>query len=177
MTRETIPRPSPPPAAPPTQPAKVSPDAAVQPNRGWLFAAAGCAAVSLLLGLGGLAAFWLFSPPATTGSGPTTEANTDAEIIDGLAGQVQVELESGEATVQWIRLKDDTENTLIHARPDGSGQVLAGEYTLVVKVMARPALGKQISITEDTKLRCKPATMGQVKCMRGSSLPPIVLKP
>ena len=179
VTREAIPRPMPPPAAPPTQPAQVSPDDEPGMSSRWIYAGMGFAAVSVLLGLGGFAAFWFFTPQAANNTTPAVEASTgaDADIIAGMAGDVTVTLEAGDPTVQWIRLKDTSGSTRITARPDGSGQVMPGTYTLAVKVAARPALAKEIPVNEDTMLICKPATMGHVKCTGGSGRPPIVLKP
>jgi serine/threonine protein kinase len=167
-----------PPAAPPTDPAEVTKRLDAKKDRSrWIYGALGCAFVSLLLGIGGAVAYSLIGPARQAIQAREAEANPDALIYAGLAGHVTVSISAGDPTVQWVRLMDGEGNTLITARPDGAAQIPEGNYTLRVKVVARPTLSKEISIKEETMLSCKPATMGRVKCTDGSGSRTILLKP
>jgi hypothetical protein len=175
---EIVVQPPLPPAAPPTEPAEVTKRLDAKKDRSrWLYGALGCACVSLLLGIGGAVAYSLIGPAREAIQARKTEANPDANIYAGLAGDVTVSISAGDPTVQWVRLMDQEGNTLISARPDGAAQIPAGTYTLSVKVVARPALAREISVKEETMLSCKPATMGRVKCTDGSGSRTILLKP
>ena len=66
---------------------------------------------------------------------------------------------------------------MLTARPDGSADLAAGDYTLSVKVIARDKLEAEISITEDVELNCKPATMGRVRCSDPNGKTRILLLP
>jgi len=177
-TEDTLRRPAavvhtPPPAAPPTQPADTSPNPTRSGlGRTWLYTAIGCTSVSLLIGVGAAFIWIMFQkePPATDST--TAIDNEAMEIVAGSSAEqpltAQVTLSSGGATIQWIRLIDSEGTTRINAKPDGSATVPTGDYKLRVKVVARPVFEQQISVEQDLTLSCKPATGDRVKCMSGT---------
>ena len=91
--------------------------------------------------------------------------------------QVRVELRGGDPTVQWIRLFDSEGEEMLSARPDGHVDVVPGNYRISVKVVARPVLTGNVSIDGAAFLKCKPATMGRIRCTNEAGRARLVLEP
>ena len=123
------------------------------------------AAILLVLAIGGVA--WLLAgdTPSTKAIGLDQSSGQSASpTISGSGDHIQVSLHAGDPTVQWLRLSNAADERLLTARPDAKGTIPAGEYTLAVKVVARPVLKSSLVLDQDTILTCKPTTMGRVRC-------------
>jgi serine/threonine protein kinase len=90
---------------------------------------------------------------------------------------VNFDLHAGDPTVQWVRLTNADDKRILTARPDADTKITVGTYTISAKVVAREVLTGEISITEDTSLSCKPATMGRIRCTEPNGKSRLLLKP
>ncbi len=181
QTEETVPLdPSevgPVPPAPPTMLAKASPERS-EPRRAWVLAAGGCAIATLLICIGMVAVWATLDRVVIAPIAAKSAANPSLDIVAGEdTPMASVSLRAGDPTVQWVRLVDRHGTTVIRARPEGTSDVPIGEYILRVKVVARPILQTALSIGEDTSLRCKPATMGRVRCTDEAGVSRVLLQP
>ena len=123
------------------------------------------AAILMVLAIGGVA--WLLAgdSPSTKAIRPSQSSEQSTlPSISGSGDHIQVSLHAGDPTVQWLRLTNAADERLLTARPDATGTIPAGEYTLAVKVVARPILKSSLVLDQDTNLTCKPTTMGRVRC-------------
>jgi hypothetical protein len=144
----------------------------------WAYAAVGCAMVSLLVGIGFVLAWTAMNSVEPPSSAAAQSDNPSLDIVAGAShGAATVKLAAGDPTVQWLKLVDGKGSPVVRARPDGEASVPVGDYTLRVKVVARPVLETSVSINEDTTLRCKPATMGRVRCINAAGVTAVVLQP
>jgi len=150
-----------------------------------LYGAIGCAAVSVLLGMG-LVTLWINMQrsnapaeliPANTSPASTQQATDPAEDPPATPPGFTVTLMAGDPTVQWLRLFNADGRQVLNAKPDGTAKLAEGQYTIRVKVVARDILKGTISISQDTTLRCKPANMANVRCVDANEKTRVVLKP
>lgn len=179
MPREQRREVTPPPAQTPGNPKRLPPPQPAQPTSKARNTAIGCAValfIAVLLAAAGWVAWMLINQQEN----PQPTISTDAPEIPAQVANstdVSVELHAGDPTVQWIRIENAMGKRILTARPDGSGQLAAGEYKISVKVIARSKLEGTISFTEDTNLNCKPATMGRVRCSDPAGKTGILLLP
>ena len=86
-------------------------------------------------------------------------------------------LSAGDPTIQKMRLLTQTGDAVLTARPDANAQIPADDYKLSVKVVGRPTIEGEITITKDTTLTCRQTTMGRVLCVDEDGEPQITLQP
>jgi len=144
--------------------------------------ALGCAiataAILLVVSIGGVA--WMMAgddAPRTRSEVQTAEKAPSSAALAGSGDHVDISLHAGDPTVQWLRLTNASDERLLTARPDAEGALPAGEYTLSVKVVARPVLKSSIVLDQDTTLTCKPTTMGRVRCTDAAGKTRQLLRP
>lgn len=159
-------------------PRRLPPARTAHPTKRNHMLAIGCgAALLFVLAIGGGSAVLWGTIDHQEPIKQSPEAKKTAAAQNVLAGTVKLELHAGDPTVQWVRLSNTNGDRLLTARPDGTGTFASDTYTLSVKVMARSVLNGDLELTEDTSLTCKPATMGQVRCIDAHGNPRLLLRP
>ena len=134
------------------------------------------AVILLVLAIGGVAWMLAGDTPSPSNRASSTPSPS-VPAVSGSSDHVDVSLQAGDPTVQWIRLTNASDERLLTARPDAKGAIPAGEYTLSVKVIARPVLKSSIVLDQDTTLTCKPTTMGRVRCTDAAGKTRQLLRP
>ncbi len=160
-------------ALPPVQPAS-----GPSPKQYLIIGFGVASALIALLAIGGGAAmiFMAKSSPSTpTPSATVPEAA--APLIEADTERFQVMLSAGDPTIQKMRLLTQTGDAVLTARPDANAQIPADDYKLSVKVVGRPTIEGEITITKDTTLTCRQTTMGRVLCVDEDGEPQITLQP
>ena len=143
----------------------------------------GCtiAAVFLLLSVlaasGFLAWKLIASEPEIETPPPPPNAPSKLDPRELVGELVNFDLHAGDPTVQWVRLTNADGKRILTARPDADAKITVGSYSISAKVVAREGLTGEISITEDTSISCKPATMGRIRCTEPNGNTRLLLKP
>ncbi|MEC8423262.1 MAG: serine/threonine-protein kinase [Myxococcota bacterium] len=115
-----------------------------------------CAGVLGLGALGGLT-WWLWRN--TPGPAPAAEASVDAS-----ASGHAIVLTSSDETVRWMKIEDAAGSTVLTGRPDATGSVESGQYTLRAKVVGRSTASAPLVVSGPVHLRCMPRSKARVRC-------------
>ena len=164
--------------APPASPER-APDPAPAASGGGGKTALVAVLIGLAVGLFGVvgigaagAAWWYFQlqPNAPAAPAPDRAAAATADAVT-------VGLESDDPTLQWLKLKGPSGDTLAKASPSASASLAPGDYTLSAKVVGRPAVEGLFVVEAADTWRCRVHDAAKVRCEADTSGGSVTLAP
>lgn len=115
-----------------------------------------CAGVLGLGAMGGLT-WWLWR------NAPGPEPASEASVAAVPAGH-SIVLTAADETVRWMKVDDATGATVLTGRPDTTGSIASGQYTLRVKVAGRRTASAPLVVSGSMTMRCVPRPKARVHC-------------